>query len=122
MRREGCDPTNVQMSDVLCDFCAKEWTDARPMVEGHQGSCICGDCLAEAYRAIVLHPPPAAQAPARCTLCLEDRDEPTWAATPAAGAARACRRCVRQSAAVLAKDPDFGWRKPEAGPSRPAVP
>jgi len=99
MRREGCDPTNVQMSDVLCDFCSREWTDARPMVEGHQGSCICGDCLAAAYRAIVLQPPPAVSAPAR-----------------------ACRRCVRQSAAVLAKDPDLGWRKPEAGPSQPAVP
>ena len=122
MRRPGCDPLDVQMSDVLCDFCAREWTDARPMVEGHQGSCICGDCLAAAYRAIVLPPPPAAPAPARCTLCLEDRDEPTWTAGPAGSTARACRRCVRQSAAVLAKDPDFGWRKPEAGPSQPAVP
>jgi hypothetical protein len=119
MRREGCDPMNVRMSDVLCDFCGHEWSDALPMVEGHQGSCICGTCLSAAYRAVVLSAPPA-QAAARCTLCLEQRDEPTWQA-PAAPAT-ACRRCVRQSAAVLAKDPDLGWRKPDSGDIRPAVP
>lgn len=120
MRRDGSDPMNVQMSDVLCDFCSQEWTDALPMVEGHQGSCICGDCLASAYRALVLEPSAAPDAPVRCTLCLEDRAEPGW--QHAAGPARACRRCVRQSAAVLAKDPDSGWRKPESAAGGGAVP
>jgi len=121
MRREGCDPMNVRMSDVLCDFCGREWSDSLPMVEGHQGSCICGECLSAAYRTVVLSAPQEpAQAGVRCTLCLENRDDPTWHA--AAGHACACRRCVRQSAAVLAKDPDFGWRKPDPGDIRPAVP
>jgi hypothetical protein len=45
-------------------------------------------------------------------LCLEQREEPTWSPT-GAEAPRACRRCVRQSAAVLQKDGTGGWRKPE---------
>ena len=98
------------MSDVLCDFCGREWTERLPMVEGHQGSCICGDCLADAYRAIVLEEA-AATAPSKCALCLEHREEPTWA-RGGDGSPRACRRCVRQSAAVLQKDADLGWRKP----------
>jgi hypothetical protein len=48
--------------------------------------------------------------PERCTLCLEDRPDAGWER----GGARACRRCVRQSAAVLQKDPDLGWRRPTA--------
>ena len=119
MRRPECDPDDVRMQDVLCDFCGRAWSEALPMVEGHQGSCICGDCLADAYREAVLAERPDG-APERCTLCLEHRDEPAWHA-PAAPAI-ACRRCVRQSAAVLAKDPDFGWRKPDPGDARPAVP
>lgn len=111
MRRQGCDPENVLMSDVLCDFCGREWTGSLPMVEGHQGSCICGDCLADAYRALALAEP-AAGAAAKCVLCLEQREEPTWSPT-GAEAPRACRRCVRQSAAVLQKDGTGGWRKPD---------
>ncbi|MFM1936277.1 MAG: hypothetical protein RI990_1236 [Planctomycetota bacterium] len=105
------------MSDVMCDFCAREWSDTLPMVEGHQGSCICGECLAAAYRALVLADDSTGPAPqaVECTLCLERREGPTWTAAPAGGAAAsACRRCVKQSAAVLQKDPDLGWRKPQA--------
>lgn len=112
MRRPGCNPLDVQMSDVLCDYCARQWTDALPMVEGHQGSCICGDCLRDAYRELVLAEGAPPAAPVRCALCLEDREERAWAREQAG--ARACRRCVRQSAAVLQKDADLGWRKPEA--------
>ena len=98
------------MSDVLCDFCGREWTDSLPMVEGHQGSCICGDCLADAYRALA--PADPGSEATKCVLCLEERREPTWSPTDA-DAPRACRRCVRQSAAVLQKDGSCGWRKPE---------
>ena len=111
MRRPDCDPNDVRMSDVLCDFCGREWSDALPMVEGHQGACICGDCLREAYRALVLAEPPAGE-PARCTLCLEERADPSWES--GRGPGRACRRCIRQSAAVLQKDAGTGWRRPEA--------
>ena len=121
MRRPECDPNDVRMSDVLCDFCGREWTEALPMVEGHQGSCICGDCLRDAYRTVVLGAA-GASGPSRCALCLEEREDPSWAPGPGgprpapstdAAAPRACRRCVKQSAAVLQKDPDLGWRRPE---------
>jgi hypothetical protein len=112
MRREGCDPDDVRMADVLCDFCGREWGDDLPMVEGHLGSCICGDCLREAYRAMMAEPPAGTEpASGACRLCREERGERSWAG--ALAGARACRRCVRQSAAVLQRDPDLGWRKPE---------
>jgi len=110
VRREGCNPDDVQMSDVLCDFCGREWTLELPMVEGHQGACICGDCLTAAYVAIVQPELPAGD-PQPCTMCLERRTDPAWA-SPARPDARICRRCARQSGTVLAKDPDSGWRKP----------
>lgn len=112
MRAPGCDPEDLQPSDFLCDFCGRAWADDRPMVEGHQGSCICGACLAEAFRAIALAGAEGAApgAASRCILCLETREGPAWRG---AGGAAACRRCVRQSAAVLQKDPDSGWRRPE---------
>ncbi|MBX3388259.1 MAG: hypothetical protein KF691_02260 [Phycisphaeraceae bacterium] len=100
------------MSDVLCDFCRSEWTDARHMVEGHQGSCICSDCLTAAYRALAVERRPTAPSGSRCTLCLETRADPAWQSPQFPGAV-ACLRCVKQSAAVLQKDPDFGWRKPD---------
>ena len=109
MRRPECDPDDVRMEDVLCDYCRRAWSEALPMVEGHQGSCICGDCLADAFRESVLAERTDA-APARCALCLEERADATWER----GGARACRRCVRQSAAVLQKDPDLGWHRPTA--------
>lgn len=107
MRRPECDPDDVRMEDVLCDFCRRAWSESLPMVEGHQGSCICGDCLADAFRGSVLAGGPEGT-PGRCVLCLEDRADAAWER----GGARACRRCVRQSAAVLQKDPDLGWRRP----------
>jgi hypothetical protein len=44
-------------------------------------------------------------------LCREERDEAGWV-KPGRGEPMACTRCVRQSAAVLAKDKDYGWAKP----------
>jgi len=121
MRKPGCNEDNVQMSDVLCDFCLQTWTEERPMVEGHQGSCICGDCLADAYRVLVMVESAVPETPSKCILCLELRSEPSWHAPADTATARvdgvqpsACRRCVRQSAAVLQKVSEFGWRKPTA--------
>lgn len=96
-----------------CDFCRAAWSDSRPMVEGHQGSLICAPCLTVAYGAIVVadlgEPLPDG---AQCVLCLEKRPEPHWR-SPAYPDALACRRCIRQAAAVLSKDPESGWRRPE---------
>lgn len=102
------------------------------MVEGHQGSCICGSCLTIAFVETAdanapgtdASSPGAGAGAARtsgvvrgglCKLCLETRSEPLWQ-SPLDGTALACRRCVRQSAAVLQKDPDSGWRRPELAP------
>ena len=129
MRKPTTDETNVQMSDVLCDFCRREWTEEIPMIEGHQGSCICGNCLRLAYRQVVVAKATVGDAgigggeasPYTCPLCLEkpedraamDRaDEPGWP-SPLHPEAVICRRCIKRAAGALHKDPDFGWRKPE---------
>lgn len=112
MRKPQSDPDQLAMSDVLCDFCAHEWTLERPMVEGHRGSCICGPCLEAAYRALVIGAEGEHTPDEKCLLCLENRTEPMWC-NPANPQAKACVRCVRQSAAVLQKDPDSHWTRPE---------
>jgi len=113
MHRPGADPDNMRMEDVLCDFCGAEWIDSVPMVEGHHGSCICGNCLRLAYRAVVLERASdgIVSGVEKCTLCLEKRDETGWLNTARPGAI-ACRRCINQSAGALQKDKEMGWRKP----------
>jgi hypothetical protein len=116
MHKPGTDPDNVQMSDVLCDFCGVEWTEDRPMVEGHQGSVICGDCLTAAYRGLVGNGGESERKAAetsgvRCTMCLERRDEPMW--RNSTHEASICLRCAKRSSGLLHKDPDWDWRKPE---------
>jgi hypothetical protein len=111
MQRPGTDPENVQMSDILCDFCRREWTEELPLVEGHQGSVICGFCLTEAYRALILKKAGTAPEGYKCILCLENRPDPGWR-SPEHPEAAACARCVRQCAGVLSKDTDLKWTKP----------
>jgi len=119
MRREGTDESNVEMSDVLCDFCHAEWTEDLPMVEGHRGACICGKCLTVAYREVMVEKS-GETGDYTCTLCRESAEdraaldragEPGWR-SPMYPEAAACRRCLKRSAGVLHKDPDFDWRKP----------
>jgi formylmethanofuran dehydrogenase subunit E len=96
-----------------CDFCHRAWSEDLPMVEGHQGSLICAECLSAAYLSIVLGD--ADERPGEggtCTLCLESRDE-LHHRGQAGG--YVCRRCVRQSATAMERDPDSEWRKPAAG-------
>jgi hypothetical protein len=120
MRKPGTDENNVQMSDVLCDFCGAEWTEQRPMIEGHRGSCICGQCLTIAYTDVVLNGHNAGD-DFKCTLCLEssqdraamNRAEPGWR-SPMQPDAAVCRRCIRQAAGALTKDKESGWKKPTA--------
>ena len=104
------------MSDVLCDFCAQEWTSERQMVEGHHGSCICAPCLTAAFRAVVLDGRDDGAGVDRrtCTMCLESRAEPHWqsAARPQA---LACRRCIKMASVILERDPDAAWARPTAG-------
>jgi hypothetical protein len=111
MRKPGTDPDNVQMSDVLCDFCRTEWTQDLPVIEGHQGSIICGGCLSAAYRAVFLDKQPTAAPGDRCTMCLETRADAGWA-SPGYPGVCVCKRCINQAAAALSKDKDYHWRKP----------
>ncbi|MHC5024773.1 MAG: hypothetical protein ACYTGG_12860, partial [Planctomycetota bacterium] len=119
-RKPGTDPENVQMSDVLCDFCHREWTEDVPMIEGHHGSCMCGHCLTVAWTEVVLGGATSAPDGFACTMCLEqgaDRrelnraDEPGWQ-SPAYPDAAVCRRCIKLAAGALHKDPDHEWARP----------
>jgi hypothetical protein len=113
MQRPGADPDNMQMTDFLCDFCRREWTEDVPMVEGHQGSLICGKCLTIAYLDVDPGVRSASlPAGATCTMCLEEREEAMWQ-SPMHPQAFICRRCVKQAAGALSKDKESGWKRPE---------
>jgi hypothetical protein len=111
VRREGTNPNDVQMSDVLCDFCRAEWTLERLFIEGHHGSCICGDCLSAAYRHVSIDGKSDAQPGYKCTMCLEERLDPAYR-SPTHPEAFVCRRCVKLAATALEKDPESGWERP----------
>jgi hypothetical protein len=120
MRKPGTDENNVKMSDVLCDFCHREWTDDSPMIEGHQGSCICGECVARAYTAVIVEGASDAAPPDYfCVMCLEggrDRASLGRAGEPGYKSpmheACICRRCTKLAAGVLHKSTDYEWTKP----------
>jgi len=97
-----------------CDFCAQPWREDRPMVEGHRGAIICGNCLAIAYTEIVhLSLGSSVAEDEACALCLENgRPEAHWR-SPMRSEGVACARCVKQSAGVLHKDPDTPWTRPD---------
>ena len=114
MRRPGSDENDLQMRDFLCDYCGREWTELVPMVEGHRGSCICGNCVGAAYAALEIEGAGSATPPFECALCLERRTEPGWA-SPVREGVCACRRCVKQSAGVLSQDKESGWKRPGGG-------
>lgn len=102
--------------ESTCDFCGRIWDPqgAELMIEGHQGSLICLKCLTVAYAEVSVQGGGAQHRGRRCTLCLEDRDQPQWESPVNAGA-HACLRCIRQAATALEKDPDSGWRRPGGG-------
>ena len=121
MQRPGVDPSNVQMSDILCDFCHRAWSEDEPMVEGHRGSCICGRCLTVAYTDAIIGGT-GETSDARCVMCLEDeRDraamkrggQPCWR-SPLHESAVICGRCIELAATALQKDGDFTWSKPSS--------
>jgi hypothetical protein len=115
--KPGTNPDDVAMSDVLCDFCGREWTEDVPFIEGHRGRHVCGRCL-ELARAELAGGAPTgdvAPAPYTCVLCREDAadraalrraNEPGWR-SPIVDDAVMCRRCAEEAAAALAKDPDW---------------
>ena len=111
MQREGIDKEDVQPEDILCDFCeAAAWAAGEPCVEGHQGSIICGDCLKQAYEQLV-HADSNTPPSQKCRMCLEDRDEQSWA-SEMDPSTTICFRCTKQASAVLQKSKHWDWVKP----------
>ena len=112
MQREGADPTDMQVTDFLCDFCGRAWSEEVPFVEGHQGACICAKCLTVAYSELALTKDETVF-DGQCVLCLEANEElPKWV-SPIREEARVCRRCAKQAAGVLVKDKEHDWEKPK---------
>ncbi len=117
MYKPGTDESNVQMSDVLCDFCHHEWLEDLPIIEGHRGAMICGKCLSVAYAEVVRASSPALIDGYTCRMCREgdeDRDalyragEAAWP-SPLDAEAFVCRRCIELAASSLDKDEDHDW-------------
>lgn len=111
MRKPGTNPDNVQMSDVLCDFCHAEWVEELPLIEGHQGSIVCGKCLTVAYTQVVIGALSSARAGYKCTMCLEERPDIGWE-SPVYPEATICKRCINLAAGALSKDKESGWTRP----------
>ena len=111
MHRPGSNQADMQTDDILCDYCAKAWDGAFPLVEGHQGSLICGSCLSVAYTELVYMELDSAPAGYKCTMCLEEREQRAWQ-SPLREEAFACLRCIKQSATKLDMEPEWDWSKP----------
>jgi hypothetical protein len=112
MHRPGANIEDMQPADFLCNFCEKAWDGLSPMVEGHQGNLICGNCLTVAYRALVMNQGETVGPGLNCTMCLEERDQSEWQ-SPIRDESIVCERCVRQAAQALSKDPESGWSRPD---------
>lgn len=111
MHRPGSDPEFMTEQDFLCDFCERCYAPDRPMVEGHRGSLICGPCLASAF-AVLWNLGKGEEVPEEtvCTLCLSHNGDPIWRSP--LREALVCKRCAKQSAVMLERDPESGWERP----------
>ena len=96
-----------------CDFCASPWAEDRPMIEGHRGSLICGQCLRTAFTVLAIQRQGREPGGWTCTMCIEERTQPGWQ-SPLRPEATVCLRCVKQSATQMEKDPDTAWSRPTA--------
>ncbi len=96
-----------------CDFCREVWAEDRPMVEGHRGSLICSHCLTVAYSTVWLAKAGVTVSEtSTCALCLEHHETPHWD-SPLYPGTYACKRCINQSARILQKDVESGWKIPQ---------
>ncbi|MGD9692509.1 MAG: hypothetical protein AB7G17_10850 [Phycisphaerales bacterium] len=112
MHNPDADPLNMRPEDFWCDFCRRAWAEDLPMVEGHQGSLICGKCLSVAYSEVGRTEDAGSSGEGgKCVMCLEEKEGPLWRSVMDEGKA-ICRRCVRQSAGMLEKDGETGWERP----------
>lgn len=101
----------------FCDFCRTRWDPQTGpiMIEGHQGSLMCVKCVSAAYRVVSIDKSGTEHTGKKCTMCLEERDQPQWESPiddDHGTHARACLRCIKQAATALEKDPDAEWKRP----------
>ncbi len=89
----------------------KPWDGQFPLVEGHRGSLISGDCLTLAYRFVVLEEQ-TASSPATPAPCASKNGDRCWQSSRLPGGHHLLR-CIRQGATKLHKDEDWDWTKPE---------
>ena len=109
MHRDGFNPDDVQLEDLLCDFCGiAAWAQGTPCVEGHRGSLICGDCLSKAWLQLAVRE--IGLPIGTCCLCLQPSDDPGFVGSRTEG--HACRQCVKRAAGALHKSKDWPWQKP----------
>lgn len=112
MHRAGSDPANMTAEDFLCDFCLNHWAEDRPMVEGHRGGLICGECLTSAYRLLILqHGGTRVEPHVNCVLCLLHRDVEHWVSPRDSGVVL-CRQCLELGIRTFERDPESGWTRP----------
>lgn len=102
--------------ESTCDYCSRVWDPegTELMIEGHQGSLLCLKCLSLAYADVVVHRGGFENQGKKCTMCLEERDQPEWE-SPVNDGIRVCLRCIKQAATALEKDPETGWKRPSSG-------
>ena len=112
MFKENSNSDSMEMSDVLCDFCRREWTEDIPMIEGHHGSCICGKCLNVGWASVIENEMDDTIPGWKCTMCLEHRKDPCYR-SPAYEEAFICRRCIRIAAQALRKENLDDWEAPK---------
>ncbi len=96
---------------VLCDFCHTPWDGQAAMIEGHQGSVICLDCLKTALKEAATYADKY-----KCTLCLRINIPgtlPRWSRAEHPHAV-VCQECLFQAAKAMSKAPhaDFQWLPP----------
>lgn len=112
MHRPGMDESNARPQDFLCDFCHAPWSESRPMVEGHRGALVCGACLTLAFDALWNRGQGEGVAESVvCTMCLSHNGDPVYR-SPAFPDALICKRCAKQAAVMLERDPESGWSRP----------
>ena len=98
---------------ISCDFCGTDWDEVLPMIEGHQGSILCLECLKRATDEIT----PTDES-INCTLCLMEKepDTPVWQPTErpetANSNAAICYSCMKQAMGTFSKDPDVDYKTP----------
>ena len=109
MQRPETNPQDVKPEDILCDFCHRAtWSQDIASVEGHHGSIICSDCLKIAWVEVVETESGILMGEGKCTMCLEQRKDPSWRSQLYEEAV-ICRRCIKLAGRALKKDDNPDW-------------